>query len=56
MNGEITYTFSRALRMMRYGGAIMKSDRASYYVKDEELYEFNTALNGFILALNIYFI
>ena len=26
MNGEITYTFSRALHLMRYGGKKMKFD------------------------------
>lgn len=42
MNGEITYTFSRALHLMRYGGKKMRPlnmvDGRWYYVEKNQLY------------------
>jgi hypothetical protein len=49
-----TYTFSRALYLMRYGGKKMKSDRTIYEVYKGELYEFVEPLDSWVLSLKIY--
>lgn len=49
-----TYTFSRALYLMRYGGKKMRSDRANYKVIDDELFEWSAGLNSWVLSLVIY--
>jgi hypothetical protein len=57
MNGEITYTFSRALHLMRYGGAKMKpidwNDGYYLFVKNNNIVQYevdSSIINPFIDA------
>jgi hypothetical protein len=48
-----TYTFSRALHLMRYGGKKMRSDRATYKATTETLFELHPVL-GWVIASALY--
>lgn len=51
----VTYTFSRALRMMRYAGARMKSSRTTYRIINDVIYELNENFAcKWIICLHIY--
>ena len=53
---EVTYTFSRALHMMRYSGAKMApigSIRIYYYVKDNTLYCTEDCEGAMIIEANL---
>lgn len=50
---EQTYTFSRALHMMRYGGATMRSERTCYKLYHGKLIELHNQL-GWIECSQIY--
>jgi hypothetical protein len=49
-----TYTFGRAFYLMKYGGKTLKSQRTSYRVLGNDLWEFQETLNIWVLSLNIY--
>jgi hypothetical protein len=49
-----TYTFGRAFYLMKYGRKTLKSQRTSYRILGNDLWEFHEELNTWILCLHIY--